>query len=303
MVEWSCYHDPLRLRLCFDDLSPRETTPLSSKAGLPCYRSCLVASRAPLGACVRLCLLFRRSPWARRRGGEGRTRRAALFALLQNVLAFGKSGTPHSAATPHAHPSLSLPRTRQPTPLFSFQLHPHTLSHPLSLAPSLHAPRADRLLPRTLSAPCPLSPCPRNLLAFEPLGPRAAHTVKPHCRRLPAPFSPGLVTLGYLPRKVLAFEPLEDMARGQHPHVHSRLPSPRLPAPFLLALSSPLAVPRFWAHCTSTLSCSHLRSMRLAVSGGPSLPLCPLCPVPSPLALPREICSLLSPWREGSTHR
>ena len=27
MVEWSCYHDPLRLRLCFDDLSPRETTP------------------------------------------------------------------------------------------------------------------------------------------------------------------------------------------------------------------------------------------------------------------------------------
>jgi hypothetical protein len=27
VVEWSCYHDPLRLRLGFDDLSPRETTP------------------------------------------------------------------------------------------------------------------------------------------------------------------------------------------------------------------------------------------------------------------------------------
>ena len=27
MVEWSCYHDPLRLRLGFDDLFPRGTTP------------------------------------------------------------------------------------------------------------------------------------------------------------------------------------------------------------------------------------------------------------------------------------
>ena len=35
MVEWPCCHDPLRLRLGFDDLSPRATTPPSRPSRLP----------------------------------------------------------------------------------------------------------------------------------------------------------------------------------------------------------------------------------------------------------------------------
>ena len=123
-------------RLCFDDLSPRETTPLSTTAGLPCT-SCLVASRAPLGACVRLCLLSRRSPWARREGRGGTHAPSGALCVAPKCARFW-----HTTWPPHR---------RQP---LLFQPHAHTLSHPLIYS-SMCLGRTV-FSPRAFSPPCPL---------------------------------------------------------------------------------------------------------------------------------------------------
>ena len=79
MVEWSCYHDPLRLRLGFDDLSPRETTPRQTPICLP-FPQLLFFRAFYLFYSGCTSGLLRSPPLAHSASGRGR--RSPVFASL-----------------------------------------------------------------------------------------------------------------------------------------------------------------------------------------------------------------------------
>ena len=91
MVEWSCYHDPLRLRLCFDDLSPRETTPSLVKGSPAVFQSSLyVCVRLLFTPCLAVARRFRPSRRALRPPpcwGEGGAARTCESAARRRVFA------------------------------------------------------------------------------------------------------------------------------------------------------------------------------------------------------------------------
>ena len=165
MVEWSCYHDPLRLRLCFDDLSPRETTPPRQRlACVPTLHSSSQPFRAPPGA---------RLP-TRRRLPSGKTpdgSRAPGGARLLRPTHRAHRTLPPCRRRP-CPPSLPVllpgfPLCLPPSALSLFPVPPSILPQrltPLSfLSPLL--PSIGRPLPRLPALPLllPCSPLPLDL--------------------------------------------------------------------------------------------------------------------------------------------
>jgi hypothetical protein len=128
VVEWSCYHDPLRLRLGFDDLSPRETTPPRQTPAAPPRFSARAFFRR-----THPTTHSRRTP-ARR--GRLRRNEARIERSLRPIIFNAHT---HLLSPTRTHTT----NTRRPTPLhyFSPSLAFSILLHPLlrkTLAPSTH---------------------------------------------------------------------------------------------------------------------------------------------------------------------
>ena len=170
MVEWSCYHDPLRLRLCFDDLSPRETTPSLVK-GSPAVLSLYVC--ASLLLCLAVARRFRPSRRALRpppcwgEGGAARpcesAARRRVFAPTK-VLAFLSCVSLFSSVSSPCSPLLALALNCPPpcslipvSSVFPFPVvprrSPSSLSYPWPRVFCLPFPR------RSLSYPCQVEKC------------------------------------------------------------------------------------------------------------------------------------------------
>jgi hypothetical protein len=171
VVEWSCYHDPLRLRLGFDDLSPRETTPPRQTPAAPPRFSARAFFRR-----THPTTHSRRTP--ARRGRLRRKKHASSALCVRSFLMHTHTCSLRHAHTQQTHNSLTLlfPLLglfhSSPSPLAQNTRSFHTSAR---YTPTLPPSHTAHQLPYTLS----LSPRP---LSFSPL-PRSCpfmHLSLPH---------------------------------------------------------------------------------------------------------------------------
>ena len=154
MVEWSCYHDPLRLRLCFDDLSPRETTPSLVK-GSPAVLSLYVCASSLHPMPRRRATLSAFSPstppaslLGRGRGGENlRKRRATARFCAPRKCSLFCPVYPCSVACPLLALALAL-ALKCPPPCSLIPVSSISPSFPRRFPNSLLMPRSWRYLRR-----------------------------------------------------------------------------------------------------------------------------------------------------------
>ena len=109
-AEWPCCHDPLRLGLCFEDLSTHARAPRVVDNPLPTHATCAAplrchrAARAGGSPSISFCFINRP-----RAAGEKRARATARAHVLKtrqlHIFILSKS-----APADRVHPSLSHPR-------------------------------------------------------------------------------------------------------------------------------------------------------------------------------------------------
>jgi hypothetical protein len=153
VVEWSCYHDPLRLRLGFDDLSPRETTPPRQTPAAPPRFSARAFFRR-----THPTTHSRRTP--ARRGRLRRKKHASSALCVRSFLMHT-----HTCSLRHAHTQQThagqLPYTTFPPPWpFPFFSIPSCAKHSL-------LPHISTLHPNTSSFTYS-TPTPLHSFSFPP---------------------------------------------------------------------------------------------------------------------------------------